>query len=221
MKASTTATYNTALGTEALKAQTTGVSNTAVGYYSLVASTTGACNVAVGVQAGDSVTDGLANTLIGSFAGKDLAAGGGNVVVGSLKPDGAYSPPYNLGSSDNNRIVLGSTTSTNAYIQIDWTVTSDLRDKPNIETVPHGLTFINQITPIKYNFKTSREDETINGSKKYGFSAQEILALEGDNPIIVDNEDTNNLKMTNAHLIPVLVNAIKELKAEIDELKNN
>ena len=85
--------------------------------------------------------------------------------------------------------------------------------------MPHGLNFINQITPIKYNFKTSREDDTPNGNKKYGFSAQEILELEGENPIIVDNEDTDNLKITNTHLVPVLVNAIKELKAEIDELK--
>ena len=137
-----------------------------------------------------------------------------------MRPDGVYSPPYNLGSSDNNRIVLGSTTSTNAYIQIDWTVTSDLRDKTNIEDVPHGLNFINQITPIKYNFKTSREDDTPNGNKKYGFSAQEILELEGENPIIVNNEDMDNLKITNAYLTPVLVNAIKELSEENKDLKS-
>jgi len=55
--------------------------------------------------------------------------------------------------------------------------------------------------------------------KKYGFLAQDILALEGDNNVIIDNENDEALKVTNSHLIPVLVNAIKELKAEIDELK--
>ena len=66
----------------------------------------------------------------------------------------------------------------------------------------------------------SREDATPYGPKKYGFKAQEILALEGDNPVIINNDDIDNLKLTSAHLIPVLVNAIKELKAEIELLKN-
>ena len=65
----------------------------------------------------------------------------------------------------------------------------------------------------------SREDPVGTGMKKYGFSAQEILELEGDNPIIIDNHDPENLKYKGEHLVPVLVNAIKELKAEIDELK--
>ena len=46
-----------------------------------------------------------------------------------------------------------------------------------------------------------------------------FLALEGDNPTIINNDDEENLKVTNSHLIPVLVKAIQELKAEIDELK--
>ena len=65
----------------------------------------------------------------------------------------------------------------------------------------------------------SREDPVGTGMKKYGFSAQEILELEGDNNVIIDNHDPENLKLTELHLLPVLVNAIKELKAEIDELK--
>ena len=82
-----------------------------------------------------------------------------------------------------------------------------------------NLDFVNQITPIEYKFKKSREDNTPHGLTKYGFKAQEILQLEGDNPVIINNEDEENLKLTSAHLMPVLVNAIKELKAEIDELK--
>ena len=55
----------------------------------------------------------------------------------------------------------------------------------------------------------------------YGFKAQDILALEGDNNVIIDNEQPDHLKYKGEHLVPVLVNAIKELKAEIDKLKNN
>jgi hypothetical protein len=37
------------------------------------------------------------------------------------------------------------------------------------------------------------------------FKAQEILALEGDNPVLVNNDDEDNLKLTGAYLVPVLV----------------
>jgi len=90
----------------------------------------------------------------------------------------------------------------------------------NIEDVPHGLDFVNQLNPIKYNFKKSREDATPHGKARYGFKAQDILAIEGDNPIIIDNDDAENLKFTNANLVPVLVNAIKELNKKIKVLES-
>ena len=88
-----------------------------------------------------------------------------------------------------------------------------------MRNVPHGLDFVNQLKPVSFVFKKSRDDATPHGPQKYGFKAQDILALEGDNNVIISNDDEENLKVTNSHLIPVLVNAIKELKAEIDELK--
>ena len=55
---------------------------------------------------------------------------------------------------------------------------------------------------------------------RYGFLAQDILALEGDNPVIIDTEFENCLKYKGEHLVPVLVNAIKELTARVKELEN-
>ena len=115
---------------------------------------------------------------------------------------------------------MGNNGHTNAYIKIAWTVTSDLRDKTNIEDVPHGLNFINQLNPIKYQFKKSREDDTPTGTVRYGFKAQEILALEGENSVIIDSSDSENLKYKGEALVPVLVNAIKELSEENKNLKS-
>jgi len=86
--------------------------------------------------------------------------------------------------------------------------------------VTHGLDFVSKLNPIKYRFKVSRENPIGTGMKKYGFSAQEILELEGDNNVIIDNHDPENLKLTELHLIPVLVNAIKELSEENKDLKS-
>jgi len=214
-----TGACNVVVGSLALDANTTGVQNTAVGYQSLTVSTTGGNNTAFGSYSGDSVTTGINNTLIGFNGGHTVTTGDNNTLIGNLAGTDAV---RTVTTGDNN-IVIGNNSSATAHIKIDWTVTSDLRDKTEIKDVKHGLDFVNQITPIEYKFKKSREDDTPHGLTKYGFKAQEILKLEGDNPVIINNEDIDNLKLTNSHagnMLPVLVNAIKELKAEIELLKN-
>jgi hypothetical protein len=56
------------------------------------------------------------------------------------------------------------------------------------------------------------------GKYRYGFSAQEILAAEGDKPVIASAENPDKLQVTSDYLVPVLVNAIKELNAELSAL---
>jgi len=162
----------------------------------------------MGNSAGRQVTTGNGNTFVGNNAGCNVTTGNQNVAVG---PNAGVDAVRDLTGSCTGNIVIGNNASVAAYIKIDWTVTSDLRDKTEIKDIKHGLDFVNKITPIEYKFKTSREDDTPHGLTKYGFKAQEILELEGDNPVIINDGDKENLKLTSAHLIPVLVNAIKEL----------
>ena len=46
---------------------------------------------------------------------------------------------------------------------------------------------VNKLEPVSFQFKKSREDDTPTGTMHYGFKAQDILALEGDNNVIIDN----------------------------------
>ena len=201
-----------------MQCNTTGARNSAFGLCALFNNTTANNNVAVGSGAGLNITTGGGQTLVGTNAGCNITTGTNNQVFGDIAGTDAV---RNLTTTCSNNIVIGNNSNTNAYIKIDWTVTSDLRDKTEIKNVVHGLDFVNQITPIEYRFKKSREDDTPTGYKKYGFKAQEILELEGDNPVIINNEDKENLKLTGAYLVPVLVNAIKELTARVKELENN
>ena len=109
---------------------------------------------------------------------------------------------------------MGNADHTCAAIQIAWTVLSDIRYKCVWGNVSHGKDFLRNINPIKYSFKDIETGEVKDPRKRYGFSAQEILALEGDEPIIISTEDPDNYRITHDHIIPVLVNAIKELDAE-------
>jgi hypothetical protein len=90
----------------------------------------------------------------------------------------------------------------------------------NISNVPHGLDFVNQLNPVSFNFKKDRDTEIPHGNKRYGFLAQDILALEGDDNVIIDNEQPDKLKYQGEALVPVLVNAIKELKTQNEDLKS-
>ena len=125
---------------------------------------------------------------------------------------------FNCGSH-GDRICVGNNFNTDAYIKIDWTVTSDERDKTDIQDVTRGLSFINQLKPKSFYFRRDRTTTEKSGKKRYGFLAQDILPLEGSDPIIIDNEDTNHLKYKGESLVPILVKAVQELSAEIEVLK--
>ena len=46
------------------------------------------------------------------------------------------------------------------------------------------------------------------------------LKLEGNDPILVGTGDPNKLNLTTDYMIPILVNAVKELDKELVSLKN-
>ena len=189
-----------------------GTTSTAVGESAGLAATTGANHTLIGHQAGYQINTGTHNTCLGSGSGGSITTGNENITVGRTAGQDAVA---NI-TTASNQIVIGINAHTHAFIKIDWTVTSDERDKMNFGGVPHGLSFVNDLQPIKFDFKKSRDDATPHGKTKYGFKAQDILALEGDSPIIIDNEFEDNLRITNSHLMPVLVKAVQELSTALD-----
>jgi hypothetical protein len=199
----------------------TGNRNVSIGHNAMSGNTTGSGNTAVGgLNSGTypvmySNTTGSHNTALGSAALCGNTTGNQNVAIGWLAGADAM---INI-TTEDNRAVFGHNSITNAYVKVAWTVTSDARDKTNFGTVPHGLDFVNQLEPVSFQFKKSREDDTPHGTMHYGFKAQDILELEGDNNVIIDDEEPEKLKYKGEHLVPVLVNAIKELKTENDDLK--
>lgn len=200
LTANTSASYNTAVGRQALLSMVNGSNNTAIGNNALVVADTGTNNVGVGVQA------------LGS-----LTSGRGCTSINPRTATGTYAAIFDP-TTEDNRFCMGSTAVTNAYIQVAWTVVSDIRDKTDIATVPHGLNFISQIDPIAYRYKVSRDVETAHGPVRYGFKAQQILAIEGDNSVIVDAENLEKLRLNDQSLIAVMVNAIKELNQKVESL---
>jgi len=235
MASNTSGNYNVAMGRQALTTNTTSSGNTAIGYQA-AANGTGDGTTALGYRAAYGLTTGYGNTAVGSSAMfsstslrhstgigyealKNATTGVGNTMIQPYSSTETYQPAFNI-TTESNRISMGSTTVSNAYIQVSWTVVSDARDKMNFAPVTHGLDFVSQLNPVSYQFKETRESNVPHGPVRYGFKAQEILALEGDNPVIIDNEDSEKLRYNGESLVPVLVKAIQELKAEVDSLKS-
>jgi hypothetical protein len=87
--------------------------------------------------------------------------------------------------------------------------------------VRHGRGFLQNIEPIEYAFK-NRESGCITdpeGKRRYGFSAQNVLAAEGDAPVVISADDPDKLQITSDYIVPILVNAVNELSAEVESLK--
>jgi len=234
LSANTTGSYNAAFGASALGSNTTGANNVAVGNDALYGNVTGARNVALGASAmqvcgsqnnntalGYSAlasANGGGNTAVGAYAGQSVTTGAGNVILGGVNSSGNSAPAYDV-TTENDRISIGSTATTNAYVQVAWTVLSDARDKTDIHPIPHGLDFCNALDPISYRFRVERASDATHGPTRYGFIAQDILAVEGDSPVVVDASQPEKLRMTSDALIPILVRAIQELTMRLEALE--
>jgi hypothetical protein len=235
LSANTSGILNVAVGSTALSSNATGGSNTAIGVSALSQNIDGENNVAVGNSALGLAASSSNNTAIGHgsmpfgisggynigigrSAFRDLSSGSGNTMIGAMTSAGTYSPTFNP-TTESDRFCMGSSAVTDAYVKVNWTITSDARDKINFAPIPHGLAFVNQLKPTQFQFAVSRTDPTPHGPIRYGFKAQDILALEGSNPVIIDAEDPEMLRYRGESLVPVLVNAIKELSARIEALE--
>lgn len=207
----TTGSNNVASGANALNANTTGSNNAASGAYALYLNTTGSRNVANGMDAGRYITSGAGNVTSANstYIGFDTrASADGNTnetVIG-----------YAARGNGSNTVTLGNSSITGLFSQVALTVVSDRRDKVHVGDVPHGLDFINKLRPAAFQYTDKRGGEA-SGPVRYGFYAQDVMALE-DTPVIVDAKDPEKLKMNETALIAVLANAVQELTAQVSAL---
>lgn len=215
LQSNTTGTFNTANGYTSLSANTTGTFNTSVGYEAMRNNTIGERNTAIGFQSLLNNSEGIYNSAIGYYSLLNNTTGDNNIGLGY--DSGRATSPFNI-TTEDNRIVIGNNSHTNAYIKVAWTVTSDARDKTEFMPLSHGLDFVNLLQPTEYQFKVGSREGVADGIRRYGFLAQDVLEIEGPNSVIVDQENPDSLKLRESHLIPILVNAIKELSDKVDQL---
>ncbi len=103
--------------------------------------------------------------------------------------------------------VVGSMTATGDVIAF-----SDKRVKTNIKTIDNGLEKISKLRGVSYN-RTDIDDK----SNKIGVIAQEVKEVLPE--VVLYNEDDDKYGVDYGKMAGVFIEAIKELKAEVDSLK--
>ena len=97
---------------------------------------------------------------------------------------------------------------------------SDKRLKENIKPLDNALDKVNKINGVEFDWKklTEKEKETIHGNTGHdvGVIAQEIEEVL---PEVVQTRDNGYKAVKYEKIVPLLIEAIKELKKEIEELK--
>tara|TARA_R110000868_G_scaffold6288_1_gene35835 strand:- start:10445 stop:11695 length:1251 start_codon:yes stop_codon:yes gene_type:complete len=109
--------------------------------------------------------------------------------------------------------VTGDVSGTSIYASANVVAYSDARSKTNIETIPNALNKVTSIRGVTYN-----KVEDPDGVKYMGVVAQELLPYL---PEVVVQGESGEYAVAYGNIVGVLIEAIKELKAEIDELKAN
>jgi len=163
-------------------------------------------NTAYGISAANSLTTGANNTIIGYNSGATLQSGSNNIIIGSNATSST--------ASISNEITLGNNSISVLRCQANSITTlSDLRDKKNIEEIPVGLNFINEITPVKFDWNT-RDGSKVNIAD-FGFIAQDLQNAETTVnikvPHLIHDNNQDKLEASYGALIPIMVKAIKEL----------
>jgi hypothetical protein len=225
--------YNTFVGGLAgpTGAGSTGYNNTAMGYQALTANTTGYYNTAIGAGAFPSVTTGAGNTAVGEGAGGTLATTNNCTFLGQR--------PVASASNVSHEIVIGCNTSgkgsNTAFINANsgatynggntanWNTTSDQRLKKNIVDNTEGLNIISQIRVRNFEYRTAEEVTELPAHTvidkqgvQLGVIAQELQEVCSD---CVHEESTGVLSVQTDNLTWHMINAIKDLKAELDTVK--
>lgn len=209
-----------------------GLTNTITGNYSTIGGGCGnstSCTYSTIGGGRLNCTSELYTTIGGGFGNRVLGnwsvIGGGTTNYICSDTSGILGGASNCVCHDDSfAIGSGISSTTNCYTFVNNLCnlnggTSDCRLKENIQNLPYGLNHIIQLNPVSYSFIADESSKT-----KYGLLAQCVQEVM---PELIHHHPTETidgdpvLQFDKEAIWASMINAIKELKQEIEELKQN
>ncbi len=231
---------NTFLGTYSGN-RNNGNRNTFLGFYSGLENTIGHDNTIIGYRAGSFLVSGNDNIFLGGGAGVSVTSGNKNVIVGNsggryflgntsnkfiIHSQGLNFTPLVYGDFATGNISIGSSSTNSFYkLYVDgyayasgmWvngqTQGTILRGKTS--SISNALDKINTIGTLEQRVQIGNGKQKSTERKSYAFDANKLQKVFPD----LVKQDKEQIAINYQGLIPVLVEAIKELKKENEVLQ--
>ena len=160
---------------------------------------TGQYNCAFGKSALRNST-GQGNVAFGSFAGDSITSGISNTSVGN------NAGSFTLTTGSNNIMLGNGSLPTASGVSNEITLGNS-----SISVLRCAVTSITSLSDAR--------DKT-DIKKDFGFVAQEVQALDNDTLRLIYNSNPEKLEMSYGKLVPILVQAVKELTSRLEALEN-
>jgi trimeric autotransporter adhesin len=212
-----TGTHNSAVGSYAGFSIAAGIDNTFVGYSAGRENISG-YNTFIGTEAGHDCQTGNKNVFIGCGAGSE-ATGSKNIFIGYLAGmrETASEKLYIHNSSTSAPLIYGDFADRFVRINGNFTATgagmpSDARWKKNIEPLGSCLEKVSDLQGVSYEWDMeAHPDSGFTPGRQIGLVAQNVEKVV---PELVFEDKDGHKSVSYAKLTAVLVEAVKELKAE-------
>ena len=163
--------------------------------------------IAIGGEiAGDNVQ--VLYAVIGNTINANISISTANITVTSNVTTSNITVSNNVTVTKN--IAAGNITAT-LISATDFDTTSDIALKDNMQQITNSLDILEKITGFTFNWKSD-------GRTSYGVSAQEVEKII---PEAVRLRDDGYRGVNYLNLIAFLIEAIKDLKKEVSEIKKN
>lgn len=227
LKSVSSASMNVAVS-NALSSLVSGNMNIAVGWQSMSKASNSNSNVAIGTFCAQNMTNGNNNVLLGNSSGLNYSgAESGNIVIGSnpgvtgesnvirIGHDGSM-PGLNPSQKAFMNGIAGNVVDNALPVYINTqtgqlgTQSASVEAKVNVKDISSSSDLLYKLRPISFNYKGS--DNT-----HFGFIAQEVSKVFAD---LVQNDSNGNPSgIKYMDIIALLINEIKNIKADLDALK--
>jgi len=221
----TTGNNNSFFGRSAGLSNTEGDTNSFFGRAAGYSNTSGDFNSFFGAGAGSYNTIGNNNSFFGSDAGYANKTGDFNVFLGyraGFQETGSHK--LYIDSSETNKPLIWGDFNTNevrihgGFKALAIHMSSDQRWKKNIQPLESSLEKISNLQGVSYEWKIDEyPDVGMKEGKQIGLVAQDV---EKEIPELVSEDKDGYKAVSYTKLTAVLVEAVKELKAENQSQKN-